>query len=433
MARGPRLQEQIASDASRERQEPRRFELRSRGGSARVRRGRGGPRVPPQPRRPLGGHRRAAGPRAADRAADDRRRLLGAPLRRRRRPLRRRSSPAGSPSPSTTPASSPTSSAAERERAEIAETLQRGLLPPPLPHIPGWSVAAMYRPAGAENEVGGDFYDAFRIAGGWMVVIGDVTGRGAQAAAVTAHARYTLRTAAALTGDPVVALRDAQPRAARPRRHRRSAASPRWRSPKTRPSRCGWPSPATRRRCWSTATRSTEAAAPAPVLGAFPTTTGRSRRPRSTPGQQLVVVTDGVTEARGRGGALRRGAPARRAGAASPARRWRRSRLEGALHDVHRRRRSTTTPRSSPSPRRSAADVAEPAPGRPDASELVERLYDGLQPPRRRGDRRRSATRGWGSSRSAPPRQVGRNAPYVGPEGLQRVPARRRHASGTSC
>ena len=94
----------------------------------------------------------------------------------------------------------------ERERAEIAETLQRGLLPPPLPHIPGWSVAAMYRPAGAENEIGGDFYDAFRIAGGWMVVIGDVTGRGAQAASVTALARYTLRTAAALTGDPVIAL-----------------------------------------------------------------------------------------------------------------------------------------------------------------------------------------------------------------------------------
>jgi hypothetical protein len=95
----------------------------------------------------------------------------------------------------------------ERERAEIAETLQRGLLPPPLPHIPGWSVAAMYAPAGAENEIGGDFYDAFRIAGGWMVVVGDVTGRGAHAAAVTAHARYTLRTAAALTADPVIALR----------------------------------------------------------------------------------------------------------------------------------------------------------------------------------------------------------------------------------
>lgn len=95
---------------------------------------------------------------------------------------------------------------AERARAEIAQTLQRGLLPPPLPHVPGWSIAASYRPAGAENEVGGDFYDAFPAAGGWMLVVGDVTGRGASAASVTAQARYTLRTAAALTGDPLVAL-----------------------------------------------------------------------------------------------------------------------------------------------------------------------------------------------------------------------------------
>ena len=64
----------------------------------------------------------------------------------------------------------------------------------------------MYRPAGAENEVGGDFYDVFPVADGWMLVIGDVTGRGARAASITAVARYTLRTAAALTNDPVVAL-----------------------------------------------------------------------------------------------------------------------------------------------------------------------------------------------------------------------------------
>ncbi len=96
---------------------------------------------------------------------------------------------------------------AERARTEIAETLQRGLLPPPLPHISGWSVAAMYRPAGSENEVGGDFYDVFRVPGGWMLAIGDVTGRGARAASITAVARYTLRTAAMLSDDPQVALR----------------------------------------------------------------------------------------------------------------------------------------------------------------------------------------------------------------------------------
>ncbi len=63
----------------------------------------------------------------------------------------------------------------------------------------------MYRPAGAENEVGGDFYDVFRVPGGWMLAIGDVTGRGAHAASITAVARYTLRTAAVLTADPLVA------------------------------------------------------------------------------------------------------------------------------------------------------------------------------------------------------------------------------------
>ena len=104
----------------------------------------------------------------------------------------------------------------ERERAEIAETLQRGLLPPPLPHIPGWAVAAMYRPAGAENEIGGDFYDAFRIAGGWMVVIGDVTGRGAQAASVTAHAALHAAHRGGADRRPGGRAGNPQPRAAGP-------------------------------------------------------------------------------------------------------------------------------------------------------------------------------------------------------------------------
>jgi PAS domain-containing protein len=98
------------------------------------------------------------------------------------------------------------------ERSEIARTLQQGLLPAPLPHIPGWSLAALYHPAGSENEVGGDFYDAFAFRGGWMLVVGDVTGRGARAASVTALARYTLRTASALSGGSAGRLRRPQPR-----------------------------------------------------------------------------------------------------------------------------------------------------------------------------------------------------------------------------
>lgn len=93
------------------------------------------------------------------------------------------------------------------ERTRIAHTLQRSLLPPRLPDMPGFRVAALYRPAGDENEVGGDFYDAFEVNGGWMVVVGDVAGRGAEAAAVTSLARYTLRSAGKLLRAPVAAIR----------------------------------------------------------------------------------------------------------------------------------------------------------------------------------------------------------------------------------
>ena len=91
------------------------------------------------------------------------------------------------------------------EQAEVAHVLQRGLLPPDLPDVRGFEVATMYRPAGEVNEVGGDFYDAFEIDGGWMLAIGDVMGRGAAAASVTGLARHTIRTTGRLTGNPHLA------------------------------------------------------------------------------------------------------------------------------------------------------------------------------------------------------------------------------------
>jgi PAS domain S-box-containing protein len=91
-------------------------------------------------------------------------------------------------------------------RTAIARALQHGLLPPELPEVPGWSAAVLYRPAGEFNEVGGDFYDVFAGPHGWMVVIGDVAGQGAEAAAQTSLARFTLRTAAELTGDVSAAV-----------------------------------------------------------------------------------------------------------------------------------------------------------------------------------------------------------------------------------
>jgi serine phosphatase RsbU (regulator of sigma subunit) len=78
----------------------------------------------------------------------------------------------------------------------IAQTLQRSLLPGSLPEIPGMELAAKYRAAGEGNEVGGDFYDAFEVNGSWFLAIGDVCGKGPQAAAVTGLARHTLRAVA---------------------------------------------------------------------------------------------------------------------------------------------------------------------------------------------------------------------------------------------
>ena len=93
------------------------------------------------------------------------------------------------------------------ERSNIARTLQTSLLPRTLPDMPGWTAATLYRPAGDENWVGGDFYDAIEIEGGWLAIVGDVVGHGASAAALTGLARYTLHTAASLLEDPLDAVR----------------------------------------------------------------------------------------------------------------------------------------------------------------------------------------------------------------------------------
>lgn len=84
------------------------------------------------------------------------------------------------------------------ERSHIARTLQRSLLPPELPEVPGIELAALYQPAAIErNEVGGDFYDVFEIREGeWAIAIGDVCGKGVEAAALTGFARHTLRAVA---------------------------------------------------------------------------------------------------------------------------------------------------------------------------------------------------------------------------------------------
>jgi serine phosphatase RsbU (regulator of sigma subunit)/ketosteroid isomerase-like protein len=408
-ARGPRLQTQIASAASRERQEPRHFELRNiedlrefaedekdleflhslgvRSGVTVELRARG---------RPTGMLTISVGP--SGRSFDDSDVHFVTILAGR---VALALDNAGLFSDLER---------SERERAEIAETLQRGLLPPPLPHIPGWSVAATYRPAGAENEIGGDFYDAFRIAGGWMVVIGDVTGRGAKAAAVTAHARYTLRTAAALTGDPVVALRTLNRELlARSGTALCSVAAMAVSEDPSEPVQlavAGHPPP-----LLVDGDTVSEATKPAPVLGAFPNEAWVLEATAVAPDQQLVVITDGVTEAQGADG--RFGEERLRAqlvGVASPA--LATQLIEMALNEFAGGTLEDDAAIVAIAP--ASADV-EPAPER--EQELVERLFNAF-------NRRDTAEivalcdQRMGFFPIGTAEQVGREAPYVGPEGL---------------
>src|SRR5919107_780182 len=79
------------------------------------------------------------------------------------------------------------------ERRKVARTLQASLLPPALPHVDGVGFAAEYVPTG--SEVGGDFYDVVPSSAGdgWVVVVGDVSGKGVQAATVTGLVRDVIR------------------------------------------------------------------------------------------------------------------------------------------------------------------------------------------------------------------------------------------------
>jgi PAS domain S-box-containing protein len=93
------------------------------------------------------------------------------------------------------------------ERAQTAHTLQESLLPARLPAVPGWELASSYAAGDTTAEVGGDFFDVVELDEGFMAIIGDVTGKGVAAAALTSLARYTLATAARFDPRPSAVVR----------------------------------------------------------------------------------------------------------------------------------------------------------------------------------------------------------------------------------
>jgi len=193
------------------------------------------------------------------------------------------------------------------ERAYIARTLQQSLLPAELPDIPGIEAAARFRPTGQGNEVGGDFYDLFESGGrGWTVVMGDVCGKGPDAAAVTALARYTLRAAAMrerLPSRSLALLNEAMLRQRDDRRFCTVAYA--YLEPMSEGARIGFASGGHPLPLLLRADGSVQAVGePGSLLGVLPDPSFEDRSLSLAPGDALVFYTDGVIEGRGSNGAL---------------------------------------------------------------------------------------------------------------------------------
>lgn len=185
--------------------------------------------------------------------------------------------------------------------ARLAHTLQQSLLPPHLPSIPGVEIAAHYEAAGDGFDVGGDFYDVFESArNDWSVVIGDVCGKGPEAAALTALVRYTTRAAAIQTRRPHLVLNIVNEAVLRhdPEQFCTLAyirLRPEGEGADLTVSCAGHPPPLVVRGDGSVES----VAAPGRVLGPFAELGAVDRSVRLEPGDALFVYTDGVTDARG--------------------------------------------------------------------------------------------------------------------------------------
>jgi PAS domain S-box-containing protein len=190
-----------------------------------------------------------------------------------------------------------------RGRSEIARVLQRSLLPPHLPEIPGVEVGAEYLSVGEASEVGGDFYDLINtVEDGWICAIGDVRGKGVEAASVTALARYTIRAVTLKNDRPseiLAALNEAMLRQL-PEDRFCTAACVRLEPQDGSAgvgvdvSRAGHPPPLLVRPEGAVE----EIGCPGRVLGVFSEAELLDTSLRLMPGEALVLYTDGVTEAR---------------------------------------------------------------------------------------------------------------------------------------
>jgi len=188
------------------------------------------------------------------------------------------------------------------ERAHVAGALQQTLLPPALPDIPGLDVAARYRPAQAVARVGGDFYDIFELSdGAWGLIIGDVSGVGPEAAALTGVARYGARAVASGDHSPVELLRQLNQTLVQLRLREKfctllyAVLRPGGGKVTIELANGGHPHPFVLRANG----RVEEVVVPGMLLGAFEEVQVEAREVSLEPGDLIVFYTDGVTEAHG--------------------------------------------------------------------------------------------------------------------------------------
>ncbi|XVQ14426.1 SpoIIE family protein phosphatase [Spirillospora sp. CA-255316] len=197
------------------------------------------------------------------------------------------------------------------EQTAMSSALQRSLLPPAIPEIPGLEVAVVYEPAGEGSEVGGDFYDVFETTGPatlsanasrWRFAIGDVCGTGPEAAAVTGLARHALRILAAedmsvpdvLSRLNRLILAEGERGRLLTLLHGEIAPRARRDGVSIRLTSAGHPPPLVLDPDGKVA----EAASPQPLLGVFDGVEFRTETVQLRRGQVLLCVTDGVTERR---------------------------------------------------------------------------------------------------------------------------------------
>lgn len=192
-------------------------------------------------------------------------------------------------------------------QAHVAQVLQQSLRPRSLPAIQGFELASRFLAAGEAYEVGGDFYDAFRTGSrSWSIVIGDVCGKGPEAAALTALARYTIRTASTPRTGPSAVLRVLHESISAEQAEMRfcTAALLRVSQPangtgaaRLTVSLGGHPPPLALRRDGDVEA----VGVPGSLLGAFPDPALSDAGTELAPGEALVLYTDGILDARDRG------------------------------------------------------------------------------------------------------------------------------------